>query len=194
MSRAAIALPLLGLLCLAPRASAQSAADVRPVIALPRMTLGTRDSVAAVSRAQLGARYRLGAHEPGRRFDCSGLVQYVMSVFNLTLPRTAAEQARLGVAVPRNTARLLPGDLLTFGYGKRVTHVGIYVGDGMYVHASSRRHTVVEVPLPAPGTRESRTWKGVRRLFATDTASAAPAPSLPSAAPAPPPPQPVAAS
>ena len=167
MSRAALALPVLGLLCLAPRAGAQAAADTRPVIALPRMTLGTRDSVAQVSRAQLGARYRYGAHQPGRRFDCSGLVQYVMSVFNLTLPRTAAEQARLGVAVARDTARLLPGDLLTFGWGKRVTHVGIYVGDGMYVHASSRKHTVIEVPLPAPGTRQARYWKGARRLFAT---------------------------
>ena len=180
MNRAAIALPLLGLLRLAPGAQAQSAADARPVIALPRMTLGARDSVALVSRAQLGARYRLGAHEPGRRFDCSGLVQYVMSVFNLTLPRTAAEQARLGVAVPRDTARLLPGDLLTFGYGKRVTHVGIYVGDGMYVHASSRKHIVVEVPLPVPGTRQARSWTGVRRLFATEaTDNIPPAPALP---------------
>jgi len=168
MHRAAIALPLLGLLCLAPTASAQSVVDARPAIALPRMTLGTRDSVAQVSRGQLGTRYGYGAHQAGRRFDCSGLVQYVMSVFNLTLPRTAAEQARLGVAVPRDAARLLPGDILTFGYGKRITHVGIYVGDGMYVHASSRKHTVVEVPVPVPGTRQARLWKGARRLFATD--------------------------
>ena len=169
MSRAAIALPLLGLLCLAPRASAQSAAEARPIAALPRMTLGTRDSVALISRAQVGAHYLMGAQLPGRRFDCSGLVQFVMSQFNLTVPRTAAEQARLGVAVPRDTARLLPGDLLTFGYGKRITHVGIYVGDGMYVHASSRKHTVVEVPLPAPGTREARTWKGARRIFEAES-------------------------
>ena len=175
MSRAAIALPLLGLLCLAPagaaraqaRASGQPARGARPIITLPHMTLGTRDSITAVSRAQLGARYGMGAQQPGRRFDCSGLVRYVMSVVNLALPRTAAEQARLGVAVPRDTSRLLPGDLLTFGYGKRITHVGIYVGDGMYVHASSRKRTVIEVPLPAPGTPEAKTWKGVRRLFAT---------------------------
>jgi cell wall-associated NlpC family hydrolase len=184
MNRAAIALPLLGLLCLAPRASAQSSADTRPIIALPRMTLGTRDSVAAVSRAQLGAHYRFGAAQPGRRFDCSGLVRYVMSVFKLTLPRTAAEQARLGVAVPRETSRLLPGDLLTFGYGKRITHVGIYVGDGKYVHASSHKHSVVEVPLPAPDTRQARLWKGARRLFDTDETDSIP--------PAPAPPEPVA--
>jgi cell wall-associated NlpC family hydrolase len=141
------------------------------------MTIGTRDSVAAVSRAQLGAHYRFGAVQPGRRFDCSGLVRYVMSVFNLTLPRTAAEQARLGVAIPRDTSRLLPGDLLTFGYGKRITHVGIYVGDGKYVHASSHKHSVIEVPLPAPGTRQAELWKGARRLFDTDETDSIP-PSL----------------
>jgi cell wall-associated NlpC family hydrolase len=182
MPRAAIALPLIGLLGLAPTGAAQAQAPAtaasksaaRPIIALPHMTLGTRDSVAAVSRAQLGARYRLGAIQPGRGFDCSGLVRYVMSVVNLALPRTAAEQARLGVAVPRDTSRLLPGDLLTFGYGKRITHVGIYVGDGMYVHASSRKRSVVEVPLPAPGTAQAQTWKGARRIFA-DAADSIPA-------------------
>ena len=169
MSRAALAIPVLGLLCLAPRAGAQAPAD--PAAAtLPRLHPAARDSVALVSRAQLGARYRYGAHQPGHRFDCSGLVQYVMSVFHVTLPRTAAEQARLGVAVPRDAAQLLPGDLLTFGYGKRITHVGIYVGDGMYVHASSRKHTVIEVPLPAPGTRQAKYWKGARRLFDTGAA------------------------
>lgn len=143
---------LFCLIGLAPSARAQS--DVR-------------DSVARVSRAQLGARYRLGAVQPGRRFDCSGLVQYVMSVFNVFIPRTAAEQARLGVAVPRDTAQLLPGDILTFGRGKRITHVGIYVGEGRYVHASSRKRTVVEVPLPEPATRQGRLWKGARRVLPT---------------------------
>jgi cell wall-associated NlpC family hydrolase len=162
---------LVALFCLmglAPVARAQS--DVR-------------DSVARVSRAQLGARYRLGAALPGRRFDCSGLVQYVMSVVNVFIPRTAAEQARLGVAVPRDTAQLLPGDILTFGRGKRITHVGIYVGEGRYVHASSRKRTVVEVPLPEPGTRQGRLWKGARRVLPTSettdtlTTAAAPDPS-----------------
>jgi len=154
-----------------------------PTISLPPTTLTVRDSVARVSRAQLGARYRLGAVQPGHRFDCSGLVQYVMSVFHVLLPRTAAAQARLGVAVPRDTAQLLPGDILTFGRGNRVTHVGIYVGDGRYVHASSRKRTVVEVPLPAPGTRQGRLWTGARRVLETGTATDTD--SVPPAAPSP---------
>ena len=170
MIRPASLLTLLCLLALAPAARAQD---------------GVHDSVAHVSRAQLGARYRLGAVQPGRRFDCSGLVQYVMSVFHVLLPRTAAEQAKLGVAVRPDTAQLLPGDILTFGRGRRITHVGIYVGDGRYVHASSRKRTVVEVPLPEPGTRQGRLWKGARRVLetgsATDTDSVPPAPSEPPA-------------
>jgi cell wall-associated NlpC family hydrolase len=145
-----VLLILTCLLGLAPPARAQSE---------------VRDSVARVSRAQLGARYRLGSAQPGRRFDCSGLVQYVMSLVDVVLPRTAAAQARLGTAVPPDSAQLLPGDILTFGRGKRVTHVGIYVGEGRYIHASSRKHTVVEVPLPEPGTRQARLWKGARRVL-----------------------------
>jgi cell wall-associated NlpC family hydrolase len=128
-------------------------------------TADVHDSVASVSRAQLGSRYRLGAVQPGRRFDCSGLVQYVMSVFHVLLPRTAAEQARLGVAVARDPAQLLPGDILTFGRGRRITHVGIYVGEGRYIHASSHRRTVIEVPLPDPDSREGHLWKGARRVL-----------------------------
>jgi cell wall-associated NlpC family hydrolase len=128
-------------------------------------TANVHDSVASVSRAQLGSRYRLGAVQPGRRFDCSGLVQYVMSVFHVLLPRTAAEQARLGVAVARDPAQLLPGDILTFGRGRRITHVGIYVGEGRYIHASSHRRTVIEVPLPDPDSREGHLWKGARRVL-----------------------------
>jgi cell wall-associated NlpC family hydrolase len=157
-------LSLLSVL-LVPAATAQAQAVAHDSALSSVSAAALHDSVALVSRSQLGTRYRLGAAQPGRRFDCSGLVQYVMSVFNVLLPRTAAAQARLGVAVPRDAAQLLPGDILTFGRGRRITHVGIYVGDGRYVHASSRRRTVVEVPLPDPDTRQGRLWKGARRVL-----------------------------
>ncbi|HEU4589074.1 MAG TPA: C40 family peptidase [Gemmatimonadales bacterium] len=173
------------LLAAAAPAAAQSVTDtslVKPIIALPRMTLGVRDSIAKISRDQLGSRYRLGALKPGRAFDCSSLVQYVMSLVDVMLPRTAAEQARVGVPVPRDSAQLLPGDLLTFGRGKQITHIGIYVGNGRYVHASSKKRTVVEVPLPRLSGRGGQWWKGARRILpaetaALDTAATAPATS-----------------
>ena len=58
----------------------------------------------------------------------------------------------------------LPGDLLYFGKGKRVTHIGIYVGDGRYVHAANRRTGIVESELP---TSSSTWWHGARRVIAT---------------------------
>lgn len=134
------------------------------------------DSVVSIARAQLGTRYRLGGESP-RAFDCSGLVQYVMRALDFSLPRTAREQAKVGTAVPADTSQLRAGDLLLFGKKGKVTHIGIYVGNGQFVHASTKAHRVVERPLlrkPAPGILP---LIGARRLIAmpTDTSLAAPA-------------------
>lgn len=136
----------------------------KPFAALSRALLAGRDSLVNLARQQVGLRYKYGALRPGLAFDCSGLVKWVMEAFDLHLPRTAAEQARLGVEVPKDPTQLLPGDLLFFGRGKRVTHIGIYVGEGKYVHAANRRKGVIEseVRKALP-----RWWKGARRLLVT---------------------------
>ncbi|HJR35891.1 MAG TPA: C40 family peptidase [Gemmatimonadales bacterium] len=134
----------------------------RPFAALSRALLGGRDSLVRLARQQVGLKYRLGAVKPGLAFDCSGLVKWIMAAFDLKLPRTAAEQARLGRAVPKDTAQLLPGDLLLFGRGRRVTHIGIYVGEGRYIHAANRRKGVIESEIAPP---DSRWWKGARRVI-----------------------------
>lgn len=136
----------------------------KPFAALSKSTLSLRDSVVALARAQIGKRYILGGKSPSRGFDCSGLIQYIVSALHISLPRTAREQAHAGVAVPKDTAELLPGDLVTFGKGKQVTHIGIYVGDGRMIHASTKAGRVIETKLirpPAPGIKP---WKGARRL------------------------------
>ncbi|MFL5559840.1 MAG: C40 family peptidase [Gemmatimonadaceae bacterium] len=135
------------------------------------------DSIVAIARAQLGTRYRLGGESP-RAFDCSGLVQYVMRALDFSLPRTAREQAKVGVPVPTDTAQLRAGDLLLFGKRGKVTHIGIYVGNGQFVHASTGAHRVVERPLlrkPAPGIVP---WIGARRLIAMPADSLTPATPL----------------
>ena len=76
----------------------------------------------------------------GRRqsvgFDCSGFTRWVFShALGRELPRTAAEQSALGVGVSLD--ELVPGDLLFWGSGSGVYHVGIYAGDGEYIHAST---------------------------------------------------------
>jgi cell wall-associated NlpC family hydrolase len=134
-----------------------------------------RDSIVSVARQQIGTPYVWGAENPGRAFDCSGLVKYVMSWLHVDLPRTANEQAYSGIKVGRDLDRMKPGDLLTFGTGRRITHIAIYAGNGKYVHASRPGVGVVESPLD---TRAAR-FKGAIRLVAdadTTTTKSAPTP------------------
>jgi cell wall-associated NlpC family hydrolase len=133
-----------------------------------------RDSLVAVARAQIGTRYVMGGTSPDRGFDCSGLVRYVMAAFEVKLPRTAAQQARIGHEVSRDRSHLRPGDLLTFGRkGKAgVSHIGIYVGEGHYIHASSAAGRVIESDLSRTASPLIKGWRGVRRVVAgTDSDS-----------------------
>jgi cell wall-associated NlpC family hydrolase len=68
--------------------------------------------------------------------------------------------------VPKDTTRLRPGDLLTFGRGNRVTHIGIYVGNGRYVHASPTAGRVIETSLERTASPLVKIWRGGRRLLA----------------------------
>jgi cell wall-associated NlpC family hydrolase len=162
---------------LSATANAQSGTFTRsekPFTTISRMFAkpAPTDSIVTLAKSQLGARYKLGAKAPGKAFDCSGLVQWVMSAFNLELPRTSREQAKVGIEVPKDPTKLLPGDLLYFGKGKQVDHIGIYVGEGKYVHAANKRKGVIEAELPT--TKKGLTWwKGARRLF-DEPADAAP--------------------
>ncbi len=158
---------ILGAPAPAPAQTAFSASE-KPFATISRILLhpARRDSLVDAARSQVGARYRLGAKAPGSAFDCSGLVQWVMGLFGSDLPRTARAQAQVGVEVPKNQAALLPGDLLYFGKGKVVDHVGIYVGEGRYVHAATTSKGVIEAALPT-GKLATTWWKGARRLFDT---------------------------
>ncbi|MFF7766501.1 NlpC/P60 family protein [Streptomyces massasporeus] len=93
------------------------------------------DKALAFARAQIGKPYVWGAVGPGS-YDCSGLTQAAWKAAGVTLPRTTYDQVNAGTTVPLSQAR--PGDLVFF-YDD-VTHVGIYIGNGMMIHA------------PKPGT------------------------------------------
>jgi cell wall-associated NlpC family hydrolase len=140
----------------------------------PRFSIeARRDSVVALARQQIGRRYVFGGTSPTRGFDCSGFTQYLARAFGVSIPRTAAQQAASGQEIPRDRNLLRPGDLLTFGRGNRVTHVGVYVGDGRYVHASSGRGEITESSLDRPQSSLVRAWLGVRRVFGAEADSAA---------------------
>ncbi|MFZ1416934.1 MAG: C40 family peptidase [Burkholderiaceae bacterium] len=110
----------------------------------------------------IGVKYRFGGTNPETGLDCSGYVQYVYkSSVGVNLPRTAAEQARMGERVA--TSEVRPGDMVFFNTrGFNNSHVGIYVGNGMFVHAPNSRSRVRFDSL------ESGYWKtkftGVRRV------------------------------
>ncbi len=90
----------------------------------------------------VGTPYRYGGNTPDGGFDCSGLVSYVYrDVLDIQLPRTSSALA--GVQGPKiDPIRLAAGDLVFFGSRGSVSHVGIYVGEGRFVHAPSSGGTV----------------------------------------------------
>jgi cell wall-associated NlpC family hydrolase len=96
----------------------------------------------------IGVRYRFGGQDEKKGFDCAGLVRRAFASVR-DLPRTAASQFREGFLVSRD--ELKPGDLVFFKntYKRGISHVGIYVGDGRFVHAASSRRAVVVDKLDA---------------------------------------------
>lgn len=99
----------------------------------------------------VGTPYRYGGNTPGSGFDCSGLVDYVFrTAAGVDLPRTTRQMGALDA--PRvSLNRLAPGDLVFFDTGgDGVSHVGIYVGKGRFVHAPDSGGTVRLDPLGNP--------------------------------------------
>jgi cell wall-associated NlpC family hydrolase len=129
-----------------------------------------RDSIVVIALAQLGTPYVFGGTTPRAGFDCSGLVRFAMAQVHVAIPRTALQQSEIGEPVERN--ELQRGDLVAFGEDGRVTHIGLYVGDGRFVHASSVAGKVVLSALDRRPSRLIRPLQGARRLLATSVASA----------------------
>ena len=181
-SRFMVVLSTIAVVSLPVGAKAQ---ETKPFAALSNSATTLRDSVVRMARAQVGRRYKTGGVSPEKGFDCSGLIQYVMTALNVKLPRTAKQQALQGKPIGKDTTWLMPGDLLTFGKGKKgaVSHIGIYVGDGRYVHASSVAGKVIESPIDRPFSPLIKVWRGVRRVLGADDSTAVLAtialPSLP---------------
>lgn len=89
--------------------------------------------VVAIALAQLGKPYRWGADGPDA-FDCSGLTMYCYAQIGIYLPHSSAAQYDCGERISRDD--LKPGDLVFFARRRGISHVGMYIGGGNFVHAS----------------------------------------------------------
>jgi cell wall-associated NlpC family hydrolase len=116
----------------APPPTAQAVPDVRP-------NQAQRNDIALFALGLLDTRYRWGGRGPATGFDCSGLVSHVFQeAAGLQVQGSSAELGQKARPVP--TEQLLPGDLVFFNtLGASHSHVGVYVGDGRFVHASNPR-------------------------------------------------------
>jgi hypothetical protein len=119
----------------------------------------------------LGSPYRAGGADPSG-FDCSGFVAYVFGRTGIGLPRTVAEMATTGLALPQGP--IAAGDLVFFAtMSSQPSHVAIALGDGRFVHAPSARGVVRIERLDSPYW--ARRYLGARRVLPATGWGAAPA-------------------
>lgn len=142
--------------------------------AVPRITNpaanGNADDVLIRAIGLVGTPYRYGGNTPDGGFDCSGLIGFVYrDVAGISLPRTTSQLSQMrGQNVSRSN--LQSGDLVFFATsgGSRVSHAGIYVGEGRFVHAPSSGGTVRLDSL------SNRYWQGAyldaKRVFGPELA------------------------
>jgi cell wall-associated NlpC family hydrolase len=96
----------------------------------------------------VGVEYRYGGDHPSEGFDCSGLVYYAYTSNGHAVPRTSQAQFEAARKIP--LAEAAEGDLLFFRDQAKLSHVGIYLGDGRFVHAPSSGDTVRVANIDAP--------------------------------------------
>jgi len=121
-------------------------------------------NITKLAKKKLGKRYVWGAVGQKNTFDCSGLTSYVCKKNGICIPRRAIAQSKHGKYVSRSN--LKPGDLIFFDTSKRrkgyVNHVGIYLGNDKFIHASSAKKKVVITRLSK--SFYSKRYKGARRV------------------------------
>ncbi len=100
-----------------------------------------------VATGFIGAPYRFGGSSL-KGIDCSSFVQKIYRIFDITLPRNAREQSKVGISVTRE--KLTEGDLVFFHTKRSLGHVGIYIGNNEFVHASSKGKVIRVDNLDAP--------------------------------------------
>lgn len=158
-----------------PAAPAPSAAD-EPSSAVTPPPLATTSGpassglagdVVAAALDVMGTPYRWGGTD-ANGFDCSGLILYAYAQVGVELPRRSADQAKAGRPVVPHVDDLAPGDILVFSatIGGGVTHVGLYLGDGRFVHSATGGVRIGRLAADDPeGRWWVERWIGARRVL-----------------------------
>jgi cell wall-associated NlpC family hydrolase len=173
-------------LSLGGRASGRSTASPRPTGAAPQAAapgavplataahaagasadvVALRRQVAQTALDAMGSPYRWGGSDDNG-YDCSGLIQFAYGEHGIILPRRSRDQARVGEQVEQDVGALEPGDILGFRVsGSGVSHVGLYVGEGRFIHSTSSGVKLSSLTATDPDGRWWRQrWVTVRRVL-----------------------------
>lgn len=133
----------------------------------PTTITGSAADVVRTALDVLGTPYQWGGTAENG-FDCSGLIQYAYGQHGIRLPRVSRDQAHAGTEVTPVIEALEPGDILLFSArpGAGVTHVGMYVGDGKFIHSASGGVKISRLDAADPeGAYWIPRWVGVRRII-----------------------------
>ena len=165
-----LAVMLAGVMVFAQAAPEKTAQDARPKVEasedpIAKYASPGEDAVGDLllqAMSLLGVAYRFGGNSPVSGLDCSGFVRYVFQKsLKVNLPRTSAEMAHVGKAVDKS--ELVAGDLVFFNTrGFAYSHVGMYMGNGKFIHAP-RTGRNIEVVSLSQSYWQSR-WNGARRI------------------------------
>ncbi|APG23646.1 MAG: NlpC/P60 family protein [Syntrophotalea acetylenica] len=135
--------------------------STKPVVQKPKPDNEMGEIAARTAERFVGIPYKWGGNTVVEGLDCSAFVKSVYYLCGINIPRTSAEQFKVGRKVPQE--ELIEGDLVFFGHNNQVSHVGIYVGRGKFVHAPKRNDEIKVAELTRPGF--TKKYLGARRYF-----------------------------
>lgn len=145
----------------APAPTTKAASTPAPKVPAKAAPSGVASKIISTSKNYLGVPYVWGGTSP-QGFDCSGFIQYVFSKNGISLPRVTSDQYNAGTSVSKSN--LIPGDLVFFEtYKPGPSHIGIYLGNNQFIHASSGAEKVTISNLTS--TYYTSHYIGARRVI-----------------------------
>jgi cell wall-associated NlpC family hydrolase len=136
-------------------------ASPKPPTPKPKKDNDMGEIAARTAERFVGIPYKWGGNTVVEGLDCSAFVKSVYYLCGVNIPRTSAEQFKVGQKIDRQN--LIEGDLVFFGHNNLVSHVGIYIGGGKFVHAPKRNDEIKVAELARPGF--TKKFLGARRYF-----------------------------